>query len=121
MKKDNKNIGNYGEDLVSNFLKNNNHKILHRNFRAYSGEIDIISIFNNILIFTEVKTRFSKEYGLPFEAVTKSKQQNIKKLASYYIYFYKLKNYYVRFDVAEIYLNNFDNSYKINIIEDAFR
>ena len=38
-----------------------------------------------------------------------------------YIYFYKFKNYYVRFDVAEVYLNNLDNSYKINIIEDAFR
>lgn len=121
MKKDNKNIGNYGEDLVSNFLKNNKHKILHRNFRKSNGEIDIISLFNNIIIFTEVKTRFSKEYGLPFESVTKNKQKNIKKLASYYIYFYKLKNYYVRFDVAEVYLNNFDNSYKINIIEDAFR
>ena len=32
-----------------------------------------------------------------------------------------LKNYYVRFDVAEVYLNHFDNTYKINIIEDAFR
>lgn len=57
----------------------------------------------------------------PLNHVTKSKQKNIKKLASYYIYFYKFKNYYVRFDVAEVYLNNLDNSYKINIIEDAFR
>ena len=121
MKKDNKNIGNYGETLVSNFLENNNHKILHRNFETSKGEIDIISLFNKILVFTEVKTRFSKEYGSPFEAVTKSKQNNIKKLAAYYIYRYGLKNYYVRFDVAEVYLNHFDNTYKIIIIEDAFR
>lgn len=122
MKKDNKNIGNYGETLVSNFLENNNHKILHRNFETSKGEIDIISLFNNkILVFTEVKTRFSKEYGSPFEAVTKNKQNNIKKLAAYYIYRYGLTNYYVRFDVAEVYLNHFDNTYKINIIEDAFR
>ena len=121
MKKENKNIGSYGEELVSSFLKIHNHKILHRNFNTSKGEIDIISIFNNILIFTEVKTRFSKDYGSPLEAVTKPKQKNIKSLALYYMYFYKLKNYYVRFDVAEVYLNTFDNSYKINIIEDAFR
>ena len=113
------NSSNIGE-ILSSSIKNSIFTILNiGGFIVFFSVI--ISIFNNILIFTEVKTRLSKEYGFPFESVTKSKQKNIKKLASYYIYFYKFKNYYVRFDVAEVYLNNLDNSYKINIIEDAFR
>lgn len=120
MKEYNKNIGNYGENVIEMFLKNKNHKILHRNFMIRNGEIDIISKYKDIIIFTEVKTRYSNKYGAPLQSITISKQNNIKRVANYYIYINKLQNFYIRFDVAEVILNHIDNSYKINIIENAF-
>lgn len=120
MKKCNKNIGNYGENIVELFIKKKHHKILHRNFIIKKGEIDIISKYNDIIIFTEVKTRYSNKYGAPLQSITISKQNNIKKVANYYIYLNKLHNFYIRFDVAEVILNHIDNSYKVNIIENAF-
>lgn len=121
MNKENKNIGNYGEDLASQYLENNNHKIINKNFTIRQGEIDIISIINNILVFTEVKSRYSKKYGTPLESISYSKMKNIKFLASYFIYKNKLYDYNVRFDVIEVMFNYYDNEYKINHIKDAFR
>jgi putative endonuclease len=120
MIKDNKNIGNYGEDLALNFLKNKNHIILARNFRIRRGEIDIISKIDDILVFTEVKTRYNKTFGLPLESINCSKIKTIKLIASYFIQNKKLYYLNVRFDVIEIYLNYYDESFKVNYIENAF-
>ena len=121
MKSINKNIGDFGENLALELLVNKNHKLLTRNFRRRNGEIDLITTINHILVFTEVKTRYSNKYGYPSEAVNYSKQNTIKKIASSFIY---LNNFYdmnVRFDVIEIFLNHYDESYKIIHTEDAFR
>ncbi len=87
MKNFNKFIGNYGEKLASNYLIDNNYKILENNFRNFLGEIDIISIKHNILVITEVKSRYNINYGYPQEAVTYSKQKSIAKITSSYINF----------------------------------
>ena len=121
MKCINKNIGDYGENLALELLLNKNHKLLTRNFRKRNGEIDLITKIDDILVFTEVKTRYSNKYGYPLESVNNSKQNTIKNTASYFIYLNNLYNINVRFDVIEIFLNNYDESHKIIHIEDAFR
>ena len=75
-----------GEDAACVFLKNKGYKILERNFRKGYGEIDIIATYNDILVFIEVKTRSSRKYGTPFEAITIWKLKNIIKGAKYYKY-----------------------------------
>ncbi|MGG7176005.1 YraN family protein [Clostridium paraputrificum] len=117
----NKPIGYYGEDLASIYLKKNNHIILDKNFRNKNGEIDIISKTMDLLVFTEVKTRFSKSYGSPLEAVTSEKQKKIKTIASYYIHRKGLYNINIRFDVILISLNYYNADYTISHIPDAFR
>ena len=121
MKTENKNIGTYGEQLATEYLKKNKHIILTNNFRIKKGEIDIISRVEDIIVFTEVKTRYNRLYGVPLEGVTFSKQNTIKLIASYFIYKYSLYNCNVRFDVVEVNLNYYDEGYRINHINDAFR
>lgn len=120
MKKLNKAIGNYSEQLAADFLIKNNYNIIERNFRNYLGEIDIICLKDNCLIIVEVKGRYNINFGYPKEAVTLSKQNTIVKVAYSYIKYKNIHNINVRFDVIEILFD--DNSlYKINHIKDAFR
>jgi putative endonuclease len=121
VKKLNKEVGNYCEDLAKNHLKNNNYKILDCNFRNFLGEIDIICIKDGLLIIIEVKGRYNHNYGLPKEAINFSKQKSIINVTKSYISFKKLFNINVRFDIIEIYLNPQNTFFKINHIIDAFR
>ena len=121
MKKFNKFIGFYGEELAQSFLKKHNHKIISTNFQTRLGEIDIISFDDDILVFTEVKTRFNKNFGSPSESISKSKIKNILKVANQYIYLKKATNFFIRFDVVEIYLDDSSNNFKSIHIKDAFR
>ena len=82
------------------------YQILAKNFKCSYGEIDIIAQDKNELIFVEVKTRCSKQYGEAREAVNAIKKKHIKKAASYYTYKNALENEFVRFDVIEVYLKN---------------
>jgi putative endonuclease len=76
----NVNIGKNGEELACNYLIKKGYKILetNRRFSRYC-EIDIIALDKNTIVFCEVKTRRTTICGSPFEAITKSKYQNIKK------------------------------------------
>lgn len=121
MKKYNKDIGSYGEDLAVDYLKGKNYTLLSRNFRNRHGEIDLICKNSEIIIFIEVKSRYSYHFGLPRESVTYFKQKQIIYIAKYFLYKYKLLEYNCRFDVIEIYFNKNNNSYFVEHIKDAFR
>ena len=72
--------GKNGEKLACDFLKKHGYKIIETNKRfSRFSEIDIIALDKNTLVFCEVKTRKTTVCGHPFEAITKSKYQNIKK------------------------------------------
>ena len=79
-------IGKNGEEIACNFLKEKGYKIIETNkrFSKYC-EIDIIAEDKDFLVFCEVKTRKNKICGSPFEAITKSKYQNIKKGIFFYL------------------------------------
>ena len=78
-------LGKFGEDFACRYLQQQGYKILFRNFRCRIGEIDIIAVKNDVLSFIEVKTRQSKTYGLPCEAVNLSKQKKIYRCAEFYM------------------------------------
>ncbi|MBU4016545.1 YraN family protein [Patescibacteria group bacterium] len=77
-----------GEDLATSFLRKKGYKIIERNFRAIGGEIDIIALDKDTLVFIEVKARSTKEFGSPLEAITNRKMKSLIKTAQ----FYKIKN-----------------------------
>lgn len=76
-------FGKVGEDYAEELLRIKGYKIIKRNFRSKFGEIDVIAVDNDTLVFVEVKARWSHKFGLPEEAVTPKKIAKIKK-ASYY-------------------------------------
>ncbi|HAD81066.1 MAG: YraN family protein [Candidatus Edwardsbacteria bacterium RIFOXYD12_FULL_50_11] len=113
--------GKWGEELAVSFLSEKGYIIDERNWHSgRDGEIDIIARDGPIIVFIEVKTRFSEKYGQPVQAVGISKQRQIGRLAKKYLY---LKDLYgkadCRFDVVAI---KFTGGKKIiEHIEDAFR
>lgn len=73
-------VGKKGEELAREYLVKKGFKILETNRRfSRFSEIDIIALDKDTLVFCEVKTRTTDICGVPFEAITKSKYQNIKK------------------------------------------
>lgn len=123
MEKYKKTLGNFGEDEAYKYLVKSNYKIIKRNYRCKFGEIDIIALDGNCLVFVEVKTRTSDKYGNPAMAVNFIKQQHLKKTALFYINYYKKKSFLARFDIVEVFVINTDNKFetkKINLIKNAF-
>jgi putative endonuclease len=108
--------GNLGEKIATNYLKSKGAYILENNYRLKFGEIDIIAKLDGELVFVEVKSRSSINFGYPSEAVNYKKKMKIINVAKYYILKNKLEEAPVRFDVIEVYLKN----NRINHIENAF-
>src|SRR5574340_126042 len=78
-------IGTKGEQLAVGFLKRSGYKILQRNYRCRSGEIDIICYDRGTIVFVEVKTRYSDKYGPPELSVTEAKKRHIIKASLHYV------------------------------------
>lgn len=74
----------FGENIASKFLQNKGYKIIERNFRKGYGEIDLIAIYKNSLVFIEVKTRTTNLYGGAIEAIAYHKLQSLIKTAQFY-------------------------------------
>lgn len=75
----NRQFGNSGEDLACEYLIKNGYEILERNkhFSKFC-EIDIIAKYKKTVVFVEVKTRKTDNFGTPLESITKTKYNNIK-------------------------------------------
>ena len=70
-------FGKIAEDLAVDFLKSKHYKILKRNLRSRSSEVDIVAKENDTICVMEVKARLSTRSGLPHEAINYSKQRKI--------------------------------------------
>ena len=99
---DRKNIGALGESVALEFLKSKGLKILARNFCLKGrGEIDIIAQENNEIVFVEVKTRTSYNFGRGEESVNHRKIRQLIRVAEYYMMTNRLANSW-RIDVLGI-------------------
>ncbi len=114
-----KHSGQKGEELAIQFLTEKGYHILEHNFKVIFGEIDIIAKKNHSICFVEVKSRKSRKFGLPEEAITEYKKKKIIRVAQYYIKQKDIKNSLFRFDVVSIQLNE-RNQLEIRHIRDAF-
>ena len=77
-------LGKKGETATIKYLKKHGALILERNYSTPFGEADIIAELDDQILFVEVKTRSSDEFGLPQEAVGKQKQDRYRKIAKFY-------------------------------------
>ena len=96
-------LGTRGEKLACQFLKRNGYKILYRNFRGRTGgEIDIVCRDGDTLVFIEVKTRTSEDFGRPFDAVDRNKQKRIARGGLAWLRLLNDPDILFRFDVVEV-------------------
>lgn len=100
MERYNKTLGKFGEDAAVKYLKKNKYTVTQRNYNIRGGEIDIIAEKGGYVIFIEVKTRSSDDYGGGAEAVTHTKQQRIIRAAQFYLM--GKEDVPVRFDVIAV-------------------
>jgi putative endonuclease len=115
------NLGKIGEEMAIHYLKGLGYQIRVTNFRCKLGEIDIIAEDQKIIVFIEVRTRKSETFGPAYNSVTYPKQQQVKKVALYYISQNNLVNTQFRFDVIGIYLpNSKSEKPRIDHIQNAF-
>ena len=112
-------LGKSGENIALNYLKDNKYEIIARGYRLFRGEIDIIASDQKTLVFVEVKTRKSTDYGFPEESVTPSKQQQIRKIAQGFLAKNNLQDVECRFDVISLYFDE-EERYSIRHIKNAF-
>ncbi|MBD3184020.1 YraN family protein [Candidatus Poribacteria bacterium] len=115
-----KRLGEKGESVAAKFLKRKGYSIIEKNFSCKLGEIDIIAEKDNTIIFTEVRTKNTDEFGTPQESITPNKIKHISRVALYYIKANKLFKRSCRFDVIAVnYANNFKKP-SVEHIENAF-
>lgn len=108
-------IGKNNEEKACKYLTDNGYKIIDRNFRSKTGEIDIIAIKDKYICFIEVKYRKNIKSGTPEEAVNVSKMKKISKVSEYYLYINrKYINYQIRYDViamSDDYIKHYENAF----------
>jgi len=112
--------GKKAENFAENFLNKKNLITLHRNYLCKTGEIDLIMLDKDQLVFVEVRARSKAEYGSAAETVDIKKQKKI--IASAKLFLLEnpqLNTHMCRFDVFEI--NDFnDSNQEPSWIQDAF-
>jgi len=95
-------FGNRGERRAARYLKRNGFRILARQYQNHIGEIDIIALDGNTVVFVEVKTRKSHNKGAPYEAVHQAKQNKIAKIALVFLKAQGWLDRSCRFDIVSV-------------------
>lgn len=113
-------LGKKGEEVAVKFLQKQGYKILEQNFKKRYGEIDIVALDKKTLVFVEVKTRFSEEYGPPEEAVTPWKLRQIAKTGQFYKMLHPELPDLLRIDVVAVDLDYKGELENIRLIKNAY-
>ena len=111
----NKDLGDFGENAALKLLQDKGCRILETKYLAKGGEVDIICMDRDKIVFVEVKTRSSCKYGRPAEAVDFKKIQHLKRAAADYFYKNRI-NAEVRFDVIKVCAVNVSGLYELSEI-----
>lgn len=112
-------LGQKGEAVAGRYLKGKGYTIVKTNYRCLYGEIDLIVRDGDVLIFVEVKTRTSRNFGGPAAAVNYRKQIQISKVAHHYLVTHHNADIDARFDVVSV-LSQKGKTTEIEHITNAF-
>jgi putative endonuclease len=78
-------LGTEGEALAAEYLGGLGYRVLERDLKLPLGQIDLVALDGETLVFVEVKTRSGKAFGLPQEAVGWHKARKLRQLALTYL------------------------------------
>ena len=111
--------GILGEKLANDFLKKRGYHILETNYRCPEGEIDIVAKHRDCLVFIEVRTKKSLEFGSPEESITPAKQERMRATASHYCQTHNDLPSLCQIDVVAVELDQKGKPLRIELIENA--
>lgn len=115
-----KELGRRGEQIAEGYLQTCGYKILEKNYRCPLGEIDLVAEEKGVLIFVEVRTLSSKNWGLPQMSINFTKQKKIIKTSLYYLSEKNMWNRTCRFDIVAITLPIENGEQRVELIKGAF-
>ncbi|CAG7623401.1 YraN family protein [Paenibacillus allorhizosphaerae] len=115
-----KQLGALGESSAANYLQQHGLKVLERNWRCRSGEIDLVAADGELLVFVEVRTRSSSGFGTPAESIDFRKQRQVIETAQVYLMHKKEYERQIRFDVVSVMADPMGNVRSIEHIRGAF-
>lgn len=95
-------LGNRGEIVAARFLERLEYRIIERQLRSKFGELDLVAIHDDVVVFVEVKTRSTLAAGHPTEAITPAKQRKITRSALAYLKQRRWLERRIRFDVIAV-------------------
>ncbi len=107
-------LGAAGEEQAAAWYEEHGYHVVHRNWRCRDGELDLVVRRGRELVFVEVKTRRTDRFGIPAEAVTRTKQRRLRTLAGRYLAATGERAGSLRFDVVSILAG------QVEVIEAAF-
>jgi len=95
-------IGQHGEALAVNYLRQHNYTIIETNWHCSHGELDIITQLNDLWVFVEVRTRRSHSTESAFASITPSKRQKLVDSVNLYLHEHKISASNWRIDVIAV-------------------
>ena len=114
-----KDTGTLGEKIAGAYLKKRGYRIIEANYRCPEGEIDLIARHKDYLVFIEVRTKRSLEFGTPEESITAAKREKLRTLAAQYLQSHQNLPQLWRIDVVAIELDRKGRPSRIELIENA--
>ena len=112
-------LGRCGEQRAARFLERSGLRVIERRFRLRCGEIDLIALDRDTVVFVEVKTRRGRGFGAPAESVTAAKRRRMARTALAFLSRRGWHERPCRFDVVEVLDDG--KTTEIKHIPDAFR
>jgi len=114
-----RNTGILGEKLARDFLERQGYRILETNYRCRRGEIDIVARHRDFLVFVEVRSKKSLEFGTPEESITLAKKRRLKAAALHYQMTHEKLPSQWRIDVVVMELDQTGKLVRAELIENA--
>jgi putative endonuclease len=108
-------VGTDAEGRAIALLEQRGYRILERNFRCRSGELDIVAFHGDVLCFVEVRSRGNDVHGSALDAINRRKQKQVARVALMYIALRSPQFQRSRFDVVAI------TEGRAVLLEDAWR
>nr|WP_154893598.1 YraN family protein [Paenibacillus xylanexedens] len=113
--------GKLGEEAACRWLREQDYHIIEQNWRCRRGELDIIALHGDLLVFVEVRSRSGAgKYGTPQESVDLRKMQQVRSTAAVYLQQSRGKELQIRFDVVAVMLDPAGQIVTVEHIENAF-
>ena len=114
-----RNVGILGEKLARDFLKKRGYRIWETNYRCPEGEVDIVARHKDSLVFIEVRTKRSLQFGSPEESITPTKMEKLRAVAAHYRQTHADLPSSWRIDVVAVEIGQKDKPLRIELIENA--